>query len=99
VPVRHEELVESGADEIGERHLVLQAQGQGDGVGADQAGGAGAMLAPVDEDLAEAPVVALVGGEAEPFDADGDGGGVSAATPGHMPTNANHHGLASRTGI
>ena len=99
VPVGHEELVESGTDEVGERHLVLQAQGQGDGVGADQAGGAGAVLAPVDEDLAEAPVVALVGGEAEPFDANHDGGGVSAATPGHMPTNANHHGPASRTGI
>jgi len=99
VPVGHEELVESGADEVGERHLVLQAQGQGDGVGADQASGAGAVLAPVDEDLTEAPVVALVGGEAEPFGADGDGGGVSAATPGHMRTNANHHDLASRTGI
>ena len=99
VAVGHEELVKPGADEIGERHLVLQAQGQGDSVGVDQAGGAGAVLAPVDEDLTEAPVVALVGGEAEPFGADHDGGGVSAATPGHMPTNANHHGLASRTGI
>ena len=97
--VGHEELVKGGADEIGERHLVLQAQRQGDGVGADQAGRTGAVLAPVNEDLTEAPVVALVGGEAEPFGADHDGGGVSAATPGHMPTNANHHGPSSRTGI
>ncbi len=72
---------------------MLQAQGQGDGVGADQASCAGAVLAPVDEDLAEAPVVALVGGEAEPFGANGHGGGVSTATPGHTPTNASHHGL------
>jgi hypothetical protein len=47
----------------------------------------------VDEDLAEASVVPLVGGEAEPFGGDGDGGGVPDATPGHMPTNAHHHDL------
>ncbi len=34
--VGHEELVKSRADEVRERHLVLQAQGQGDGIGADQ---------------------------------------------------------------
>jgi hypothetical protein len=99
VPVGHEDQVKPRADEVGERHLVLQAQGHGDRVGADQAGGARTVLAPVDEDLAEAAVVTLVGGEVEPFGANGDGGGVSTATPGHAPTNANHHGLASRTGI
>ena len=35
VPVGHEDQVKSGADEIGERHLVLQAQGQGDRIGAE----------------------------------------------------------------
>jgi len=80
VPVRHEELVKSGANEVGERHLVLEAQGQGDGVSAHQAGGAGAVLAPVDEDLAEASVVAPVGGEAEPFGADHDGEEIRCAT-------------------
>jgi RimJ/RimL family protein N-acetyltransferase len=40
----------------------------------------------VDEDLAEAPVVPLVGGEAEGFGADGDGGRVSAAAPGLVGT-------------
>ncbi len=95
MPVGHEELVKPVADKVGEWHLVLQPQGQGNGIGADQAGRAGAMLAPVDEDLAEAAVGALVGGEAEPFGANADSGGVSNATPGHLPTNANHHGLAS----
>ena len=97
--VGHEELAEPGANEIGERHLVLQAQAQGDGVAADQSGGTGAVLAPVDEDLAEVTVVALVGGEAESFGADCEGGGVSAATPGHVPPNARHNNPASRTGI
>jgi hypothetical protein len=53
----------------------------------------------VDEDLAEAPVVPLVGGEAEAFGADGDAGGVSAAAPGQVcvlvPPSTYHHGLAS----
>jgi hypothetical protein len=53
----------------------------------------------VDEDLAEAPVVPLVGGEAEAFGLDGDGGGMSAAAPGQVrvlvPPNAYHHGLFS----
>jgi hypothetical protein len=57
------------------------------------------VLAPVDEDLAEAPVVPLVGGEAEGFGANSDGGGVSAAAPGQVrvlvPANAYHHGLIS----
>src|SRR6266581_3838350 len=99
VPVGHEELVETGADQLGQRHVMLQAERQGDGVGADQAGRAGAVLAPVDEDLAEAPVVPLVGGEQEGFGADGDGGGVSDAAPGQVrvlvPSNTYHHGLAS----
>jgi hypothetical protein len=53
----------------------------------------------VDEDLAEAPVVLLVGGQAEALGADGDRGGVSAAAPGQVhvlvPPNTDHHGLAS----
>jgi hypothetical protein len=53
----------------------------------------------VDEDLAEAPVFVLVGGEAEALGADGDGGCVSAATPGRVrvlgPANAYHHGHIS----
>jgi hypothetical protein len=53
----------------------------------------------VDEDLAEAPVVPLVGGEAEGFGADGDGDRVSAAAPGQVrvlvPPNTYHHGLIS----
>jgi len=99
VPVRHEELVEPGPDQLAQRHVMLQADRQGDGVGVHQAGRAGAVLAPVDEDLAEAPVVPLVGGEAEEFGADGDAGGVSAATPGQarvlVPPSTYHHGLAS----
>jgi hypothetical protein len=78
--VGHEGLVKPGADEVGQRNLMLQAQGQGDGVHVHQAGAAAAVLAPVDEHLAEAPVVTLVGGDPEPLGVDGDRGGVSAAT-------------------
>jgi hypothetical protein len=78
---------------------MLQPERQGNGVGVHQAGRAGAVLTPVDEDLTEAPVVLLVGGEAEAFGADGDRGGVSAAPPGQVrvlvPPNTYHHGLAS----
>jgi hypothetical protein len=53
----------------------------------------------VDEDLTEAPVFPLVGGQAEAFGADGDGGGVSAAAPGRVrvqgPANTYHHGHIS----
>jgi hypothetical protein len=53
----------------------------------------------VDEDLAEAPVVPLVGGEAEEFGADGDAGGVSDAAPGQVrvmvPPSTYHHGFPS----
>ena len=73
-------FAEPGADEVGQRNLMLQAQGQGDGVRLRQAGTAAAVLAPVDEHLAEAPVVALVGGDPESLGVDGDRGGVSAAT-------------------
>ena len=45
--------------------------------------------------VAEAPVVPLVGGEAETFGADGDGDGVSAAMPGPGPASDHHHGLVS----
>jgi hypothetical protein len=81
-------------DQLGERNPVRQARGQSNGVRADQPSGAGAVLAPLDEDLAEASVVALVGGEIEPFHADGHGRGVSAAPPRHVPLSArshNHH--------
>jgi hypothetical protein len=60
--VRHEELVKPRPDEVSQRHLMLEADGQRDGVNVHQARTAGAVLAPVDENLAEAPVVALVGG-------------------------------------
>jgi [ribosomal protein S5]-alanine N-acetyltransferase len=45
----------------------------------------------VDEDLAQAAVFALIGGQAEPFRPDGHGGGVSAATPRHVPMNTPRH--------
>jgi hypothetical protein len=78
--VGHEELVKPGADEVGERNLMLQAQGQGEGVGVRQAGTAAAVRAPLDEHLAQAPVVTLIGGDPESLGVDGDGDGASAAT-------------------
>jgi hypothetical protein len=80
-PVRQEVLTKARPDQLRERHPVPQADRECDGVGAHQARAAGAVLAPVEEDLAQASVVPLVGGEVEPFRADGHGRGVSAATP------------------
>jgi hypothetical protein len=59
---------------------MQQAHGQRGGVHAHQARTAGAVLAPVDEDLAKAAVVTLVGGDREALDVDSDGGGVPAPT-------------------
>jgi hypothetical protein len=70
---------------------MRQAGGQRDGVRAHQARGAAAVLAPVDEDLAQVSVVALVGGEIEPFRADGHDRGVSAAPLRHVPLNTRSH--------
>ncbi len=95
VAVGHEELAKAMADEVSQRHLMLEARGEGDGVHVHQAGTAGAVLAPVDEDLPEASIGTLISGEIELLRADGHGGGVSAATPWHLPTNAYHHGAAS----
>jgi AcrR family transcriptional regulator len=78
--VGHEELIKPWADEVGKGNLMLQAQGEGDGVHVHQASAAAAVLAPVDEHLAETSVVTLVGSDPEPLGVDGDRGGVSAAT-------------------
>jgi hypothetical protein len=91
VPVGQEGLAKPRPDQLGERNPVRQARGQRDGVRAHQAGGAAAVLAPVDEDFAQAAVVALVGGEKEPFRADGHDRGVSAAPLRHAPLNARSH--------
>jgi hypothetical protein len=90
MPVGREELTKARADQLSKRDPVREADGERDGVRAHQARGGGAVLAPVDEDLAEASVVALVGGEVEPFSTDGNGRGVSAAPPWHLPLHARH---------
>src|SRR5579859_1766428 len=91
-PVRQEVLAEPGPDQLGKGNTVPQADRERDGVGAGQARAAGAVLAPVEEDLAQASVVVLVGGEVEPFRADGHGRGVSAAAPRHgSPDTKSHH--------
>jgi hypothetical protein len=90
MPVGREELTKAGPDQLGKRDPVREADGERDGVRAHQARGGGAVLAPVNEDLAKASVVALVGGEAETFSADGHGRGESAAPPGHLPLHTRH---------
>ncbi len=95
VPVRHEILPESRADEIGQRHPLLQAHGQSGGIHAHQPRSAAAVLAPVDEHLAEAAVVALVSGNNEPLRVDRDGGGVAAPVSCQGPANANHYEISS----
>src|ERR1017187_8753768 len=64
---------------------TVLANRQGDGVEVHQAGGRLALLAPLDEHLAEGAVLAAVGGQVEPFSADGPGGGTARAPPGHVP--------------
>ncbi len=98
-PVRQEVLVEPGPDQLGERNPVPQADRQRDGVRAHQARTAGAVLAPVDEDLTQASVVALVGGEVEPFSVNGHGRGVPAAMPGHRSLNPRRHNHLLRNKI
>jgi hypothetical protein len=77
---------------------VPQADRQRYGKRGQQARAAGAVLSPVDEDLAQAPVVTLVGGEVEPFRADGHGRGVPAATSRHLPLSTRHHRLSPLPG-
>jgi hypothetical protein len=48
------------------------------------------VLAPADEDLAEGPVLTLVGGEVQPFVADAHDGRVPATTPREMPPSPCH---------
>jgi hypothetical protein len=91
VAVGHEELVKPGTDEVGQRHLMPQAHRQGGGVHGRQPRAAGAVLAPLDENLAQASVVPLVGGETETFRADDHRGGVSMATSRQRPTDVHHH--------
>src|ERR1700744_4531629 len=93
VAIRHEILVQPGADEVSQWHPLPQAYRQGDGVAAEQPRGARARLAPVDEDLAEAPVLMAVRGEMEPLVCDLHADGVSAASPGQLPAGLRHHGL------
>jgi hypothetical protein len=69
---------------------VPQAGRQGRGVGVEQACAGAAVLAPADEDLAEASVLTLVGGQAQPFGADGYGDGM----PGAPHTTDRHHLLS-----
>jgi hypothetical protein len=77
--VGQEVLIKSRPDQVGQRHPVLQAGRERDRVGSHQACTARTVLAPVDEHLAQAPVIALVGRDREPLQADGHGHGVPAA--------------------
>jgi len=61
--IGQEVLTKPRPDQVGQRHPVLQARRERDRVGGHQARTARPVLAPVDEDLAQAPVIALVGRE------------------------------------
>jgi hypothetical protein len=77
--VGQEVLIKPRPDQVGQRHPVLQAGRERDRVGGHQARTARAVLAPADEHLAQAPVIALVGRDREPLQADGHGRGLPAA--------------------
>jgi hypothetical protein len=88
--VGQEVLVKPGADQFGQRDPVLQARRKRERIGGHQAGTGSPVLAPVDEHLAQAPVIVLASGEREPLRADGHGRGVPAATRWQLLPNTRH---------